>query len=81
MAMKTKKAHQKGGPGVSTVLAKQRKQASGLSIPRCIFNRHSPDRYQAKWDGYNFVSTCVHCGTSIRRQAHNNWKRDWFEEA
>lgn len=69
---------------MSSVLAKPRKRAkqtSALAISMCLFNRHSPDRYQAKWDGYHFVSTCIHCRANIRRRSHNDWKRDWLETA
>jgi len=73
-------SHDNREHGMSTTIAKPRKQASALALPRCLFNRHTPDRHQAKWDGYNFVSTCKNCGAKIRRVSHNNWKRDWFEK-
>ena len=65
----------------TTSVAKTRKRPMHRSIPLCLFNRHEPDRHIAQWDGYNFVSECVHCGEAIRREAHRNWKKDWLQDS
>lgn len=49
-----------------------------FKLPLCRFNRHSPDRGKAEWDGLNFVSTCVRCGEPIRRKQHKVWEREWL---
>jgi hypothetical protein len=47
-----------------------------LPMPLCLFNRHKPNRARAKWDGVDFVGTCRHCGTHIRRKEHKHWIAD-----
>jgi hypothetical protein len=48
--------------------------------PLCIFNRHTPSRRLAKWDGFNYVSTCKICGKQVRRRDSGRWLKDWLEE-
>ena len=45
--------------------------------PLCLFNRHVPDRRNAHWDGFNYVSTCKVCRRQIRRREGGGWRRDW----
>jgi hypothetical protein len=47
----------------------------------CWFNRHSPVRRTAQWNGKTYVGVCRHCGASIRRRAHRDWVRDRGEAA
>ena len=35
--------------------------------PLCLLNWHLPDRHKAKWDGFNYVSTCLSCHRNLRR--------------
>lgn len=46
-------------------------------FPLCWFNRHTPIRDRAKWDGTHFVSTCRFCGSGIRRRSAGRWLKDW----
>lgn len=50
-----------------------------LSVPFCLFDRHSPIRSGVTWDGLNYVGTCRHCDSAIRRKSHRVWTRDWME--
>jgi len=48
--------------------------------PLCLFNRHTPDRRHAKWDGLHYVSNCKICGKQIRRRDSRRWEKDWLDE-
>jgi len=47
---------------------------SRLRVPLCMFNRHSPVRELARWDGENYVGNCHYCGKSIVRRNRGVWK-------
>jgi len=49
---------------------------SRLGVPLCLFNRHSPVREDAWWDGKTYRGTCCHCETAIVRKSRGVWKRD-----
>jgi hypothetical protein len=48
-------------------------------LPLCLFNRHWPRRDLAKWDGYNYTSSCTICRSKIRRRSSGVWLRDWMK--
>ena len=49
---------------------------SRLGIPLCLFNRHSPVREEARWDGKTYHGICRHCGDTIIRKSRGVWKRE-----
>ena len=51
-----------------------------LPFGLCLFNRHHPTRNRVKWDGFNFVGTCRHCGKPIRWLEHGGWRKEWMEQ-
>jgi len=51
-----------------------------LPFGLCLFNRHHPTRNRVKWDGFNFVGTCRHCGKPIRRLEHGGWRKEWMDQ-
>ncbi len=42
----------------------------------CAFNRHSPPRRRADWNGETFVSRCAHCHEPIKRVGKGKWRLD-----
>ncbi|MEZ5744884.1 MAG: hypothetical protein R3D89_14470 [Sphingomonadaceae bacterium] len=60
---------------------KQRTLASVVPFPLCFLNKHLPNRRAAKWDGYNYVTSCRHCGAKLRRKSSKDWRPDWLEAA
>ncbi len=47
---------------------------SRLWIPMCWFNRHSPVRDDAKWEGKYYVGLCRFCGQPVVRRGSGIWK-------
>ncbi|MFO6446440.1 hypothetical protein ACLBKU_04780 [Erythrobacter sp. NE805] len=41
----------------------------------CLLNRHDPDRKQVRWNGYDYVGECRHCGAPIVRHSRRNWRK------
>lgn len=48
---------------------------SHLGLPLCLFNRHSPVKGHAKWDGKYYVGKCRHCDAAIFRKDKGVWKK------
>ena len=55
-------------------------------LPVCMLNWHQPDRRRARWDGFNFITTCRSCGSNLRRLERGRWfdkgrwKKEWMVE-
>lgn len=45
-------------------------------IPLCWFNRHSPVRKEASWDGKSYLATCRFCSEPIHRRSRGDWRKD-----
>ena len=54
---------------------------SRLGFPMCLFNRHSPVREGAHWDGKTYHGTCRHCGEAIVRKSRGLWKKKCADRA
>jgi hypothetical protein len=46
-----------------------------FSFIGCLADKHQPVRREVDWDGRYYVGTCRHCGASIRRYAHHDWRK------
>ena len=47
---------------------------SRVWIPLCWFDRHTPARDDAKWDGKYYVAPCRYCGKEVVRRGRGLWK-------